>query len=287
MKQGLIMEGGGMSGVFTAGVMDVLMENGITFDGAIGVSAGAIFGSNIKSKQIGRVIRYNKNYCSDNRFCSVRSFITTGDIFGADFCYEQITYKLDPFDYKAFARNPMEFYCAVTELGSAKAVYHKCSDGKRKDMLWLRASASVPVLSRNVKIGGRYYLDGGIVDSIPIRFFERIGYTRNIVILTKPEGYRMEPADFMFWASIWYRKYPKFIKAIANRHVIYNRTLDYINKKEKDGDIVVIRPSKPTAAAMIEHDPDNLQNTYEDGVSQCKKVLNQIRGYIAKTKAIP
>lgn len=278
------MEGGGMSGVFTAGVIDVLMKNNIEFDGAIGVSAGAIFGTNIKSGQIGRVIRFNKKYCQDPRYVSMRSFITTGDIFGADFCYRQLTYELDPFDYKAFEANPMEFYSVSTNLETGKAVYHKCHKGLIEDMIWCRASASIPILSRRVEIYGKSYLDGGIADSIPIKFFERKGYNRNIVILTKPYKYKMKPADYMFWARIRYRKYPNFIKAISKRHVIYNKTMAYIEAKEKSGEIIVVRPSRATVARMIEKNPNNLQITYEDGIRQCEKLIDKIRAYVNQTK---
>lgn len=286
MKQGLIMEGGGMSGVFTAGVMDVLMQNDIRIDGAVGVSAGAIFGTNIKSGQIGRVIRFNKRYCQDSRYCSMKSFITTGDIFGADFCYRQLTYELDPFDYIAFAANPMEFYSVATNLETGRAVYYRCHNGLPEDMLWIRASASIPVLSRKVEINGKSYLDGGVSDPIPIKFFEKRGYKRNIVILTKPKEYKMKPADYMFWVKIRYRKYPNFIKAVINRHIVYNETVNYINEKEKKGEIVVIRPSYPTEAGLIEHNPDNLQKTYEDGIRQCEKSLKKIKNYIYETKTI-
>ena len=286
MKQGLIMEGGGMSGVFTAGVMDVLMKNNIKFDGTIGVSAGAIFGINIKSGQIGRVIRFNKKYCRDPRYVSMRSFFITGDIFGADFCYRQLTYELDPFDYKAFEANPMEFYSVSTNLETGKAVYHKCYKGLLEDMIWCRASASIPVLSKRVEINGKSYLDGGIADSIPIKFFERKGYKRNIVILTKPRKYRMKPADYMFWARIRYRNYPNFIKAISKRHIIYNKALEYVEAKERSGEIIVVRPSHSTVAKMIERNPDNLQITYEDGIRQCEKVIDKIRIYVNQTKML-
>ena len=283
MRSGLIMEGGGMTGVFTAGVIDVLMRNNIKFDGAIGVSAGGIFGSNIKSGQIGRAIRFNKKYCQDPRYCSVRSFLLTGDIFGADFCYRQLTYELDPFDHKAFENDPMEFWCAATELETGKAVYHRCRNGLLEDITWLRASASVPVLSRRVEIYDKSYLDGGITDSIPIRFFEKQGYTHNVIILTKPYGYQMRPANYMFWARLWYqKKYPLFLEAIRHRHIKYNRTMDYIKQKERAGEVVVVRPSHQCEAGLIEHDPALLQKTYDDGVRQCELALDKIKKLLSE-----
>ena len=143
-KTGLVLEGGAMRGMFTCGVIDVLMENGIRFDGAAGISAGAVFGCNYKSRQIGRPVRYNKNYCKDPRYCSDRSLIKTGDLYGADFCYRELPDVLDPFDRETFKNDPMEFYIGATDVKTGKAVYHKCTDGGEDDLLWMRASASMP-----------------------------------------------------------------------------------------------------------------------------------------------
>ncbi|MFR2189268.1 MAG: patatin family protein, partial [Blautia sp.] len=187
MKTGLIMEGGAMRGMFTAGVIDVLMEAGVCFDGAIGVSAGAVFGCNYKSRQIGRVIRYNKAYCQDPRYVSFRSLLRTGDIYGEEFCYHELPDRLDPFDVKTYEENPMDFYVVCTDVETGKPVYHNCLKGDAEDIQWMRASASMPALSRFVNLDGHMLSDGGTADSIPVRFFESIGYERNVVILTQPE----------------------------------------------------------------------------------------------------
>ena len=154
LKTGLIMEGGAMRGMFTCGVIDVLMENGARFDGAAGISAGAVFGCNFKSRQIGRAIRYNKKYCADPRFCSFRSLIKTGDMYGADFCYRELPDLLDPFDRETFRTDPMEFYVGATDVSTGKCVYHKCVDGGHTDIQWMRASASMPLVSRPVSVDG-------------------------------------------------------------------------------------------------------------------------------------
>lgn len=279
MKFGLVMEGGGMRGVFTAGVLDELLREKIMIDGAVGVSAGAIFGTNIKSGQIGRVIRFNKRYCQDPRYVSLRSFLTTGDVFGADFCYRQLTYELDPFDYKKFAASPMVFYSVATNLESGRAFYHKWHSGLQEDMIWCRASASLPLFSRRVEIFNKSYLDGGVADPIPIRFFEHLGYDRNIIILTKPRNFVMKPSSLMAAVRIRYRKYPEFIRAFSMRHIIYNRTMHYIDELERKGTAIVISPSGIPAAGVIEKIPENLQKTYEDGIAQCRKVMNQIHEY--------
>lgn len=153
MKHGLVMEGGAMRGLFTAGVIDVMMEEGIGFDGAIGVSAGAVFGSNYKSNQPGRVIRYNLRFCQDPRYSSFRSLAKTGDLFGADFCYREIPDHLDPFDREAYESSPMDFYVVATDVHTGKPVYHNCRKGDREDLDWFRASASMPLAARIVEVG--------------------------------------------------------------------------------------------------------------------------------------
>ena len=171
------------------------MQNEIRFDGAIGVSAGAAFGCNFKSNQIGRVIRYNKQYCRDPRFCSIRSLIKTGDLYGAEFCYTTIPYELDLFDCEAYLNNPMDFYVVVTDIETGKAVYINSDEAGDDALECFRASASMPIVSRPVEIKGKKYLDGGIADSVPIQFFESIGYTKNVIILTQPADYVKKPSS--------------------------------------------------------------------------------------------
>ena len=174
MKKGLILEGGAMRGMFTAGVMDVLMERGIKFDGAVGVSAGAAFGVNYKSGQIGRVIRYNTRFVGDKRYCGFKVLLKTGHIFSTDFCYGEVPLVHDPFDFEAYGKNPMEFFVVATDLERGEAVYHKYEGMDDSGFDWIRASASMPLVSRIVEIDGMKLLDGGIADSIPVKFFEGI-----------------------------------------------------------------------------------------------------------------
>ena len=199
MKTGLVLEGGGIRGIFTAGILDVLMEEGIEFDGAVGVSAGAAFGSNYKSRQSRRAIRYNLRFAKDPRYSSIRSLLATGNLFNAQFCYHDIPEKHDPFDWEAFYKNPMEFYLVATDVETGKPVYHLCDESEDKyDILeWFRASGSMPLVSRVVEVGGYKLLDGGVADSIPLRFMEEQGYERNLVILTRPAGYVKQPNPLM------------------------------------------------------------------------------------------
>ena len=267
-----------MRGMFTCGVIDVLLENGIEFDGAVGVSAGAAFGCNYKSRQIGRALRYNTNYCRDPRYCGFRSLIKTGNLFGAEFCYKTIPEELDPFDFETFEDNPMEFYVVATELQSGKAVYHKC-EGDGKNYEWYRASASMPLVSTPVEIDGKLYLDGGIADSVPIKFFESIGYDRNVIILTQPEDYRKKKNKLIPLMRRSLKKYPKTVETMARRHTVYNDTLDYIKELEKSEKAIVIRPESALNIGRVEHDPERLKAVYDIGRKTALHRLDEIKKY--------
>ena len=280
MKTGLILEGGAMRGLFTCGVMDVLMENGITFDGGAGISAGAVFGCNYKSKQPGRPFRYNVNYCKDPRYGSIKSLIRTGDIFDADFCYREVPLILDPFDAKTFAENPMEFYVGATNIETGECEYHLCSDGLEDDTLWMRASASIPLVSRPVLINGHYYLDGGIVDSIPYHFMESIGYDRNIVVLTQVRGYVKKKGKEAIAANILMKKYPELCKTMNIRHIRYNEQVKEIENKEKEGSVLIICPPEPLGFSRITKDRDKLNEAYQIGRKTAEERIEDIKTFL-------
>ncbi|MBR6729703.1 MAG: patatin family protein [Clostridia bacterium] len=279
MKKGLVLEGGAMRGLFTAGVTDVMMENGISFDGLIGVSAGAAFGCNYKSNQPGRVLRYNSRFCKEPKFCSFRSLIKTGDLYGADFCYREIPYKLDIFDTEAFAQNPMEFHLVCTDVTTGKAVYRKCDVADDACLDWFRASASMPLVSKIVEIEGYKLLDGGIADSIPLRYFQSLGYQKNVVVLTQPKDYRKERNKMLPLVKLKLKQYPAFIEAMADRHLRYNETLDYIEKQEKTGNVFVIRPEAKLPVGHIEHDAEKLQAAYELGREATINRLTELKRF--------
>ena len=281
MKKGLILEGGAMRGLFTAGVIDVLMEEKILFDAIIGVSAGAAFGCNYKSGQIGRARRYNIMYCRDKRYCSLHSLITTGDLYGADFCYRELPEELDIFDNEAFEKNPMEFYVVCTDVKTGKAVYKKIEEAK-ESLQWFRASASMPLVSRVVEIDGEKYLDGGISDSIPVKFFEKEGFSKNVVVLTRPKGYIKKKSSFMPLIRYAMRKIPKMAEAIENRHKIYNETTAYIEEIEKKGELLVIRPPEPLPVKRTEKNPENLEKAYQAGREEAKKRIEEIKEFLSK-----
>ena len=281
MKKGLVLEGGGIRGIFSAGVMDVLMEEGIEFDGAIGVSAGAAFGCNYKSRQPRRAIRYNLKYAKDPRYSSVRSLLKTGDLFNAQFCYHDIPEKLYPFDWKTFRENPMQFFLVCTDVETGKPVYHLCDNESDWQMLeWFRASGSMPLVSRVVEIGSQKLLDGGISDSIPLRFMENKGYDRNVVILTRPAGYVKERAPMMRVISRVLQQYPEAVKAMENRHNVYNETLAYIRQREAGKFAFVIRPEEDLDVGRIEHDRFKIREAYKAGRRAARKRLNALRRFL-------
>lgn len=281
-KTGLVLEGGAMRGIFTAGVTDIMMENSIDFDGVIGVSAGAAFGCNYKSKQNGRAIRYNLKFCNDKRFCSVQSLIKTGDMFGAEFCYHELPSKHDIFDTKTFEENPQEFYVVCTDVITGKPVYKRLDKAEYNDLEWIRASASMPLASRIVEIDGYKLLDGGISDSIPLAYFQKIGYEKCVVILTQPKGYIKTPSKSIYAAKLMLRKYPELIKTLENRPEVYNKQVKYIRNEEKKGNVFVIAPEEKLPVNRVEHDADKLRAVYEIGRKIGKNRLNDLKAFLEK-----
>ena len=282
MKNGLVLEGGAMRGLFTAGVLDVLMENRVRFDGLIGVSAGACFGCNYKSGQIGRVIRYNKRFARDPRYCSWRSFFWTGDLFNADFCYRELPMELDVFDAETFETNPMEFYLVVTDCATGEPVYRRIDHADEKAFQWMQASASMPIVSRPVAIDGGEYLDGGLSDAVPLRYFESLGYDRNVVITTRPRGYRKPPAGKLRLWKPFLRRLPKVCDAMQSRSERYNATLDYLDSRVQFGQTFLIAPEQPLEISRISHDPNQMQSVYETGRAAGERNLNALLEFLSR-----
>lgn len=278
MKTGLVLEGGGMRGIYVAGVLDVFMEQELGFDGVIGNSAGAIHGCSFISNQKGRSLRYYRNYCGDYRFMSFRSLITTGDLVGVEFCYHELPEKLDIFDNEAFRQNPTPFYVVCTNLETGKAEYPRITDMSVQIDL-LRASASMPYVSRIVEVDGKKYLDGGCSDSIPVQAFRDMGYTRNVVVLTRPADYRKKP-EFSGLAKIVYRKYPAFAEALDHRYLSYNQTAEAILDMEKKDEIFVIRPEKDLEIGRIEKNPTSVERVYNTGREDALKRMEALKRWM-------
>ena len=278
--KGLVLEGGAMRGLFTAGVLDVFMENGIKFDKVIGVSAGACFGCNYVSGQIGRTIRYNIKYARDKRYCSISSLIKTGDIFGGEFCYHTLPTKLDEFDEAAFIASGVDFYMVVTDIETGEAGYHRMQDASYEELEWMRASSSMPLVSNIVEIGGGKYLDGGMTDAIPLKACEALGCDKTVTVLTKPRGYRKSHEKTMPLIRHRYRQYPGLIHAMDIRHITYNEQLDHVFKREKDGSNFVICPKSPLPLGHICHDPLVMREAYDIGRSGANEVMPALERFL-------
>ena len=281
MKKGLVLEGGAMRGLWTAGVTDVMMEHDIWPDGLIGVSAGAAFGCNYKSRQIGRAIRYNTRFARDRRYSGVWSLVTSGDYFNAKFGYHVVPYEYDLFDTKTFEQNPMQFMVVCTDVETGEAVYHDMNHVSFDELEWLRASASMPLVSKVVEVQGRKLLDGGVSDSIPLSYFESIGYDRNVVILTQPLGYRKQPSKLMPLMRLSLREHPQFVKAMSERYIMYNRQLEFVTQAEKEGRCLVIRPDEKIPIGHISHDPEQMRRVYEIGRQVGERYIERIKEFYA------
>ena len=279
MKKGLVLEGGAMRGLWTAGVTDVMMEHDIWPDGLIGVSAGAAFGCNYKSKQVGRAIRYNMRFANDSRYSGIKSLLTSGDYFNAKFGYHVVPYEYDVFDIATFEQNLLEFTIVCTDVETGQAVYHDMKHVDYDELEWLRASASMPLASKVVEVQGHKLLDGGVCDSIPLEYFEHHGYERNVVILTQPLGYQKEHNRLMPLMRLSLRKYPKMIEALDHRHIMYNRQLANVTQAELEGRCLVIRPDERIPIGHISHNAEQMRRVYETGRSVGERYIETIKRF--------
>lgn len=280
MKKGLVLEGGGMRGLFSAGVMDVMMEHGIRFDGIVGVSAGASFGCNYKSHQIGRVLRYNVRFKDDPRYMGLRSLLRTGDLVAAEFSYHTLPNELDVFDYKTYNQDPTEFHVVCTDVLTGEPVYHRLDKMDDEGLEWIRASASMPLVSKPVNIDGKLLLDGGISDSIPLRYFQEQGFERNIVILTQPKGFFKKKTKLMPLFHLFMRKYPAIVQAMARRHLMYNEELAYLEEQEQLGNIQLIYPQDIVPIGRTEQNETKMRHVYEMGREKAEEKLSEILRFL-------
>ena len=282
MKTGLVLEGGGMRGLFVAGVIDELMTQGLDscFDGAIGVSAGACFGMNMKSKQIGRALRYNVNLCNNPNYISLRSFLKTGNFVNAEFSYHTLPAEIDILDNKTYEENPMNFYLVCTDATTGKPVY-KLMNHIDYDMLeWLRASASLPMVCRPVFIDNYILYDGGLCDPIPLQHFQKLGYERNIVVLTQPLGFQKKPTRNMWLIRFLLHRYPKVVDCLRHRHEVYNAELEYIKEEAKKGNTLLIAPPEDLNIGRIEMKPEKLKKVHQLGREACLRQLSEIKSFL-------
>lgn len=280
MKIGLVLEGGAMRGMFTAGVLDVLLDEQIAVDGAVTVSAGALFGINYPAKQRGRVLRYNLKYLHDKRYMGWHSLFTTGNVVNKAFAFYELPFTLDPFDQATFAASQIDFWVTLTNIETGEPEYVKITDAFAQ-MEALRATSAMPMVSRVVEIEGKKYLDGGISDSIPLDKAMALGYDKIIVILTRPLDYRKKPSNNWLF-KLFYRNYPKLIERWANRYAEYNQAVEKVIEMEKAGKIFVIRPSESLDISRLEKDLAKVQEMYDLGVKDGQAALSELKNYLAK-----
>ena len=279
-KTCIVLEGGAMRGIYTAGVIDALMKEKIKVDAVIGVSAGALFGVNYVSHQPERALRYNLENINNKDYMGISSLIRTGNIMNKDFCFNKLIYETDPFDFDTFDKSRIKFYATITNLETGKAEYKEITDS-RNQMEYLRASGSMPLLSKIVEIDNNLYLDGGIGDSIPVRKAQELGYDKIIVVTTQPKEY-IKKKYKMLPFKIAYKKYPNFINTLNNRHINYNKTTKYIKEEEDKGNILVIRPTRKVKIKKIEKDPNIIKEQYYLGFNDMENKLEELKRYLKK-----
>ena len=280
MKIGLVLEGGAMRGLFTAGVLDIFLDNNVEVTDVVGVSAGTLFGVNYVSKQRGRALRYNLKYINDKRYMNVKSWVRTGNLINKDFTYYKLPFQLDVFDNKTFKESPINFFATVTNIETGEAEFVKIKDAY-KQMETLRATSALPFISEIIEVGDKKYLDGGISNSIPIDFFEKQDFDKVIVILTRPITYRKEKTTGIQY-KLFYKKYPKLVEKLENRYKEYNDTVDKIVELEKEGKLFVIRPSENITIKRLEKDIEKLQKVYDLGLKDGNNIIEDLKQYLEK-----
>ena len=277
---GLVLEGGGLRAMFTGGVLDVFMQNNIRFDATVGVSAGVLFGCNYKSNQPGRALRYNIRFKDNPEYMSWKSLFRTGNYVNERFSYHLLPHVYDPMDFEAYRENPMKFYAVCTDIEEGCPVYHEIDYADGNGLRWMQASASMPVFAKPVEIDGRHYLDGGITDSIPLKFIQEKGYRKNVVILTQPLDFKKKKAHVGLAMKMFLKQYPKVAQLMARRHIMYNDELDYIHSELQQGDTFLICPDEKLNIGRLSLKEDKMRRVYEAGVEKAMSLIPQIREFI-------
>lgn len=278
-KTALVLEGGAMRGMYTAAVLDVLMDEGIKVDAIYATSAGVLFGVNYISGQRGRAIRYNKRFSRDKRYMGIHSLITSGNVINKDFAFYEVPFTLDVFDQEAYSRSATKMIATVTNVHTGGVEYIEVKN-VLEQMEVLRAASAMPFVSQMVELDGQLYLDGGLADSIPLKKCQEDGYERIIVVETRPAGYRKSKPNSLF-AKLFYSKYPNLVETTNNRYIGYNAILQEIDELDAKEEIVLVRPTKELNLGRIESDPNRLQEMYDLGISDAKALLPRIKKFLS------
>lgn len=279
-KNGLVLEGGGMRALFTAGVLDAFLEKSLCIDTMVSVSAGALFGVNYVSQQKGRAVRYNIKFAGDKRYMSLRNWFKTGNVLDKKFAYYDLPMKLDIFDEKKFSESNINFYIVLTNIETGKAEYILIKD-VFDQMEYLRATSALPFASKIIKIDGKKYLDGGITDPVPIDYCKKMGCDKLIVVLTRPKGkYKEDKLNWLF--KIVYKKYPKLVERLINMENDYKKTLKKIIELEDKGEIFVIRPDEVLDIGRLETNKEKIKEIYNKGLEKGRKEIEKLEKYLNK-----
>lgn len=284
MKVGLVLEGGGMRGMYTAGVIDSFLDNGVKIDGIMGVSAGALFGVNYVSKQRGRALRYNTKYIHYPMYMGMKSLVKTGNIVNKEFAYYVLPKLLDKFDQKEFEKSGIDYYVVITNVETGLAEYKKITD-VFEEMEYLRASSALPLVSETIKIEDNEYLDGGIADSIPLDKMLELGYDKIVLILTQPLEYRKDEKKNIVLNSLIARKYGEnMAKTLSERAKNYNDIVEKIIRLEQEEKIFVIRPSKLLNIGRLEKNVDKIKEIYNLGLTESNNKISSLQEYLKSSK---
>jgi predicted patatin/cPLA2 family phospholipase len=277
---GLVLEGGGMRGVYTAGILEYFLEQELLFPYVIGVSAGACNAASYLSMQKGRNKTVTIEYAADPRYISWKNYFKNRQIFGMDFIFDEIPNKHIPYDFNRFKENPAEFVVGTTDCVTGEPVYFHKQDYGDDLLTVLRASSSLPFIAPEVRFQNKVLLDGGISDPIPIKKAQQDGNRKNIVILTRNSDYRKKPGKFHFMADRRYPEYKGLLQVLRNRYQIYNETIEYLEQEEKQGKVFIIRPTQPLKVGRIERNPQKLTQLYNQGFEDAKQSMSAIINYL-------
>jgi predicted patatin/cPLA2 family phospholipase len=278
---GLVLEGGGLRGVYTSGVIRFFDDKGVTFPYVIGVSMGACNGANYVSRQPERNRIVNIEYVNDSRYISYRNLITKGELFGMDFIFNTIPFSLVPFDQETFFKNKIKFIIGVTDCETGEAVYFEKGEVGEDIMDIFRATCSLPFISRPIHFNGRVLMDGGLADSIPLEKSIEDGNKRNVLVLTRPKGYRKRPSLLNRLICLLYPQYKGLRSALINRHLKYNTTMDLVDRLEEKGDVFVIQPEAEIDAGRIERNKVKLHAAYELGYNDAASSYERLKNFLS------